>query len=242
MREPRLLYAALTGFGLVLCVACHESFEFDVPAAAAGLGGTPGGAGSAGGDAGTAGGGTTSGGGGTAGGLPSEAGTSGVAEACGQHGACPSGLHCADGECRACASDADCAPLGLKRCDLTRYRCIECITTSDCSEGFRCDALGNKCLMACAQRSDCPATAHGCNASRGVCYECDEDRECARSESGPLCALDGSGCVACRDHDDCGDLLCDTLTGQCVECRDGLDCASGLCEPLEHVCLAELGT
>jgi Cys-rich repeat protein len=228
-RSIRPVPATLAVGLLILAAACDERFEFDIPAAAGLAGGGSAGLESGGaGGAGTAGAGAGSGGGGTGGDSP-----------CGRHPACPSGLHCAGGECRACATSTDCTEPGRTRCDLTRYRCVECIDSSECAEGFRCDTLANRCLMACRNVSDCPSTAHGCNGSRGICYECDEDRECARSASGPFCAPDGSACVQCREDTDCDALLCDPLTGQCVECRDGLDCATGLCEPLEHVCLPE---
>ena len=240
-RSARLC-AALAGCWFSLGTACHERFEFDVPAGSGGRGGSAGAglaSGAGGSEGGTAGAAASGGNTNSTGGTASQAGAPDLPDRCGEHESCPSGLHCGDGECQECATDADCVGAGSKRCDLTRYRCIECITTSDCAEGFRCDPLGNRCLMACAERSDCLATAHGCNATRGVCYECDDDRECARSALGPLCALDGSGCVQCRDDDECDELLCDPLTGRCVECRDGLDCASRLCDPLEHVCLLE---
>jgi hypothetical protein len=177
--------------------------------------------------------------------VPAAAGRSGGgdgggaddAEPCADRDACPSGLHCVDGECRACAADSDCLKSDLARCDLTRYRCVACILSTDCAEGFRCDALANRCLATCREPRDCPESAHGCNTNRGVCYACDDDRECAASSLGKFCALDGSGCVQCRNDADCDAALCDPLTGRCVECRDGLDCLSGLCDPLAQTCL-----
>jgi hypothetical protein len=238
-------------FVVMLPVACNERFEFDVPSAAgmtgaAGAGGH--GPGEVGGSAGSAlaGGGasfagTASGSAGLGGGaaVGGQAGSVAASERCGELRACPSGLHCVEAECRACATDADCVESGLARCDLTRYRCVACISSTDCGEDYRCDSLANRCLPACDELSDCPQTAHGCNTRRGVCYDCDADRECATSPLGKFCAVDGSGCVQCRNDADCNDALCDPLTGRCVECRDGLDCSSRLCAPLEHVCLVE---
>jgi hypothetical protein len=203
----------------------------------ASLGGaSPGGAGSGGASLGGASPGGASSGSGAA--IGGEGGGFDHTGPCDEGNACPSGLHCVDGACRACAMDSDCVQSGLARCDLTRYRCVACILSTDCADGFRCDALANRCLVGCQARSDCPETAHGCNTRRGVCFECDYDGECASSPLGSFCAVDGSGCVECRNDSDCDAALCDPLTGRCVECRDGLDCASGLCDPLAQTCLS----
>ena len=201
--------------------ACNGRFAFDVATAGGGSGGAPSQAGSAaiaGGGAGALGGGA------------------GVAGGCGTRQQCPAGLHCADGHCYPCAVNADCTEPGLGQCDPTRHRCVACLTTADCSDGFSCDPLANRCLRACQTKSDCPADAHGCDQRRNVCYQCDEDRECAKSALGPLCASDGSGCVRCRTDADCSDQHCDQLLGRCVECRDWQDCDSSLCDPASATC------
>jgi len=201
--------------------ACDERFAFDVPSAGMAPGGRTSQAGSAGAPF-------------SAGGA-SAGGANGPGE-CGVHAACPSNLHCVDGHCYPCAAESDCTELGLGRCDPDRHRCVACLTAADCANGFGCDTLASRCLHACKTRSDCPADAHGCDEQRGVCYECDEDRECAKSALGPVCAIDGSGCVHCRSDADCPDQHCDQLVGRCVECRDWHDCDSGLCDPATSVC------
>ena len=224
--------------------ACNSSFEFDAPSAGSGglanaLGGTAGAAsGTAGAASGTAGAasGTAGAASGTAGAEPGIAGMSTTGESCGVHAQCPANLHCVEGECYECAEDADCKSTGTIHCDDT-HRCVGCIRTADCPSGYTCDSLVNHCLLACKTKADCPATAHGCDDDRFVCYQCDEDRECATSPLGPRCASDGSVCVQCRGDADCQGQHCDVLTGRCVECRDWRDCASGLCNPSDGACV-----
>ncbi len=210
------------------CFACNDRFEFDV----AGAAGNP-----------TAGATVAGGGGGAGVGGASAGGASGSAsgsagEACGVGPACPAGLHCVDGACHQCASDADCPTADAARCDPARHRCVGCLVAGDCPSDFGCDPLANRCLRTCSADLPCPEAAHGCNEERMVCYACDEDRECEQSPLGAFCALDGSGCVQCRGDLGCeASQHCDELTGRCVECRDGDDCVSRLCEPQLHSCL-----
>jgi hypothetical protein len=225
--------------------ACNDRFQFDVPVA--GAGGSAGQAGAsfsgvagssaAGGHSDTPAGGQD--------GVPSagnagDAGSAGAAGAapisCGGIAACPAELHCSGDLCAQCASDADCVASGLPRCDLNRHRCVPCVTTADCNLGFACDSLANRCLKECRTDGDCK-DQHGCDERRLVCYECDEDYECAGSPLGSLCASDGSGCVECLKDAECPGRHCDPLVGRCVECRDGLDCPSRLCSPATFTCL-----
>jgi hypothetical protein len=228
---------------LLAAAACNGKFEFDVPSRGGEGGGSSGGTMAA--VAGT----TDSGGAGASAiagssGATNEAGqigSGGVAGAtpsdnCGSLPRCPPGLHCAEGECVECALDGNCSS-SAKRCDPDRQRCVACLTEDDCEAGFACDSLANRCLRKCDAGLSCPPDLHGCDEGRGVCYECDEDRECANAATGKLCASDGSGCVECRSDDDCENEHCDPLSGRCVTCRDGRDCATGLCDPVLHICL-----
>jgi len=211
--------------------ACNQRFEFDTAPGGAGPGGSPMTS------AGTSVGGFSSGGVGgvhTAGGEP---GTAGGSTACGALSDCTAGTHCAGGACVQCAADADCTVYGLPRCEPARHRCVACLDTSDCERGFACDSLANRCLQSCPNDAGCPASAHGCDERRQVCYQCDEDRECAKSAIGRLCASDGSGCVQCRKEMDCPTQHCDQLSGRCVECRDGADCESRICNPTSFICV-----
>ncbi|HYP87642.1 MAG TPA: hypothetical protein VEQ59_05805 [Polyangiaceae bacterium] len=222
--------------------ACDRRFEFDTESGgASGMAGSNGGSGRAGAP-------LVSGGGGgaagdrAAGGEPAQGDDDDDDDdpiACGTAGICPAPTRCAAGQCVQCVADADCAVYGLPRCQPARHRCVTCTTTADCGDGFACDSLANHCLKICAGDLDCLATAHGCDEQRHVCYACDEDRECATSAVGPLCATDGSGCVQCRTETDCRDKHCDQLSGRCVECRDGADCASQHCDPMTLSCLPE---
>lgn len=244
-RWQRSLAASLVLSGLgSLGSACDRRFEFDTQPAQAGAGGgnagvTSGGAalgGSSGGTDGASGAGARGGasagvaGGGTAG------SGGGSSTTCGSLSECSADTHCADGECVQCADDDDCAAYGLARCEPARHRCVACLVTTDCPDGFACDSLANRCLQTCADDKSCPEDAHGCDERRKVCYECDEDRECATSTRGHLCASDGSGCVQCRKDADCSEQYCDQLSGRCVECRDGGDCPSRICNPVTFGC------
>ena len=246
-------FGAALGCALALgwgSAACNERFQFDVSVAGAGgAAGTAGVVGIAGASlSGAATGGATAGNGGVAaaggdagragnGGSDAAGGNGGAAPtACGNVAACPADLHCSDDLCSQCASDADCGPSGLPRCDLTRHRCVPCVMTEDCEVGFACDSLANRCLKKCKTDGDCKGL-HGCDERRLVCYHCDEDNECDGSPLGSLCASDGSGCVQCRKDTDCPNQHCDQLVGRCVACRDGLDCPSRLCSPATFTCL-----
>jgi hypothetical protein len=233
-----LLGCALSA--VLASVACNERFMFDTADAAAGSSAAAGQAGAS----------PPAGGSPAAAGGPSQLGGNVQAAAagttdspadgsCGDQHLCPTPLRCDAGKCYECADDIACSPGSLPRCDPARHRCVACLDASDCGPGFTCDALANRCLQICAANRDCALGAHGCDERRGVCYQCDEDRECATSASGPLCASDGSGCVQCRSDQDCPGRHCDELLGHCVDCRDGSDCATGLCDPTAGQCLTE---
>lgn len=210
--------------------ACDQRFEFDTQPGGAGAGGAP----------------MTSGGKADSGGVfgGNDAGAeatspAGGSTACGALRDCTAGTHCISGECVQCVTDPDCAAYGLPRCEPARHRCVACVNTSDCAHGFACDSLANRCLQTCLDDDGCPASAHGCDERRQVCYQCDEDRECLNSSSGRLCASDGSGCVQCRKEADCPARHCDQLTGRCVECRHGGDCTSQICNPMTFSCVPD---
>jgi len=210
-----LLFGAALGGS---SAACNERFEFDTEA---GGSSSPPAAGS----------------GGSAGGELTMAGGS-AGQHCGALPACPVELRCVEAACVQCAADTDCVNPATARCDTMRHRCVQCLESADCDLGSTCDALASRCLPSCEEKADCLRDAHGCDARRGVCYQCDEDRECAASSLGHFCAIDGSGCAQCREDSDCPSQHCDPLGGRCVECRDGADCASGLCSPTTFTCLA----
>lgn len=212
MRSPTLLL-------LLAASSCDDRFEFDVPVAGAG--------GSVAGSSGRP---STDGGAGRSGGASGS-------PACGASPPCPASLSCVAGECVECTSDGDCSSELAPHCALELHRCVTCVEDTDCAPGSKCDELANHCLPICGEGVSCPLTAHGCDEQRGVCYQCDEDRECRSSPRGPLCATDGSGCVSCRTDSDCGSQHCDPLGGVCVDCRDGADCSSARCEPVLHTCL-----
>jgi len=239
---------------LALVAGCNQRFYFDQDRGAAGQTASGGDVSASAGRGGAASGGEATSGGlgggslagtsatsGTAGdtALGGGAGASDATAPCGAIAECPDGLHCADDRCVECASDADCGSRAGPRCEPLRHRCVDCLTSQDCAAGSACDSLANHCLPICYADRDCPRGAHGCDERRQVCYQCDEDFECATSPLGSLCATDGSGCVQCRKDVDCKTGHCDQLNGRCVECRDGLDCTSGLCSPTTFSCISD---
>lgn len=245
-RVKRWAGAALA-LSLGVCgAACDRRFEFDTESGGTDTGGsatTNGGALSGNGGALSGSGGELGGSGGTGAQAGTSAGVSGGgmgggagSTACGTVAVCTAGTHCVEGQCAQCAADADCAAYGMPRCEPTRHRCVACVVTADCQDDFACDSLANRCLQTCEEDNTCPVGAHGCDERRQVCYQCDEDRECATSSVGHLCASDGSGCVQCRKDTDCPGQHCDQLSGRCVDCRDGRDCSSQICDPTTFSC------
>ena len=245
MTRPRALGAlALTlpiWFALPF-FGCDSRFYFD-ESTPAGSGGdttqagtfTVAGAATAGG--GVAGGGAAGSGGTRAeSGATSQAGGGAAPVGCGGPKPCPGTLRCVDEQCVECAADADCTVEPSKRCNLDRHRCVGCLVAADCAQGLACDALAGHCLPKCHEEVDCPEDAHGCDEQRSVCYQCDEDRECATSPLGHLCANDGSGCVECRKDADCPGRHCDSLNGRCVDCARAADCSSAWCDVAAGTC------
>jgi hypothetical protein len=250
---PRsLAMAAAAAAILVLGASCDERFEFDRgTVGGTGLSAGSGGSGASGGDGGTnasgvagvpaGGGGLSTGGIGGSGGIggiggiggSAGGGQGGAAESCGEHAACPPTQRCIAGACFECEVDADCAATGYRFCHPERHRCMACVTPGDCPENFACDLRTNECVHTCQDETDCPDEAPGCEG--GLCFECDGDHDCEDSPLGAMCAADRSGCVRCRDADDCPGP-CDTRLGRCVECLDGRDCESGICEPATGDC------
>ncbi|HYJ09393.1 MAG TPA: hypothetical protein VEX18_10300, partial [Polyangiaceae bacterium] len=133
MRFTRYLvtprFAWLSGWALLTALACNQRFEFDIPGRA-GSGGmlATGGAASAGAAGSIVGGAASAGSAGQSG--------AGAAAGCGVHPQCPAPLHCEDQECWQCAEDSHCADYDLERCDFERHRCVGCLTTLDCADGF----------------------------------------------------------------------------------------------------------
>jgi len=226
-------------------IGCNERFDFDIPDAEPGTGGTDAQGVNVGGTGGTVLVSVTTAGG-TGGVSTAEVtsdggtgGTGGTAPGCVSDGDCVlTELHCdlARGLCVECRSDADCGRAEEPRCDGRLERCVGCVDDADCTAGWECDALERRCVQTCAELAECADETHVCLDGR--CLACDHDIEC-RDVEGTVCSSSGLACVSCRDDAQCPpDLACDLLTGRCVECASSADCPAGsFCHPIELTCL-----
>lgn len=145
-----------------------------------------------------------------------------------------SSLHCSDGRCVACLSDAHCANPSRPRCDLALLRCVECGLSADCPLGGACRK--GHCALACG--AGCPPSSPTCED--GACVQCDDGAGCAGAVGGGVC-IDNL-CSGCARDADCAKPTgrCDPVRHQCVECQQHLDCPSSrpLCDPDSVACVA----
>lgn len=131
---------------------------------------------------------------------------------------------------------------GSQRCDADIRLCVECVESSDCSEGSltACDDERGECVE-CVGPETCPAERRICDLGDHACVECVEDDDCAANQ---LCLPGAQRCVQCRDDADCqgleDDNRCLPGTYICVECVDNGDCTSDptrpFCSQQEHEC------
>ncbi len=139
--------------------------------------------------------------------APSAAGTCESASDC----AATSGV-CADGQCRACASDDECAPYGAGA-TCQEGACASCTGDAGCGcdpgqVGCACRVTGSPCGL-------------GLACVDGMCAECPE------GSGGCACRTSGDACdagLACRDR---ACAACDLGTEGC-DCDAGETCGAGL--------------
>ena len=106
-------------------------------------------------------------------------------------------------DCEICNEHGYCEPLCPDELCIDGT-CVDCVDDDDCPSGMIC--VGGKCI--------CPPTRPYLNR-RGECVACLTDAEC------PKCYhCQGGDCVPL----DCGDGVCDPVTGKCVECVTSGDC------------------
>jgi hypothetical protein len=137
-------------------------------------------------------------------------------------------MHCYNGGCVACTTDAHCTAPGFPRCDLALHRCVECGVAADCGAGRVCRT--GRCATSCTTAATCPLSAPICDDL--ACGQCDDGRGCAGSPAGPICFE--HVCGACANDAGCGGAAprCDPVTHDCVECQRNADCpaARPLCD------------
>jgi Cys-rich repeat protein len=122
-----------------------------------------------------------------------------------------------------CSSDKDCREFDLL-CDTAVRACVECLTSSHCSDLEIC--TNGECveITPCESSRDCPDD-QVCSEALYRCVDCVQDADCA---DGKVCA--GEVCrAACASDKDCRefDLLCATAAGYCVECTSDTHCSDG---------------
>ncbi|MEE9296762.1 MAG: hypothetical protein V3W34_17600 [Phycisphaerae bacterium] len=140
----------------------------------------------------------------------------------------------------ACTTDADCTEDGLGMCLVDAEGdgiCVECLASSDCSDGDTCttDTCGddNACSSAAVECADDEL----CDPSDGSCVDCLTDDDC---DDGDVCT-DNDCELACTDAESCDDAntcttdVCDTDTGQCS--NDDVSCPDQICNPADGLCV-----
>lgn len=150
-----------------------------------------------------------------------DAGTPGFdGGACG----CASPLRCEDSSsrCVECLSSADCSG-ETPVCDPTLARCVPCAGTLGCAAGSTCEAVHRQCVTTCTELVTCTGFAAGCIES--VCAACADDDACG----GGRCVHETGRCVSCRSDEDCAAPTprCEPWTGTCTACLTTSDCPAG---------------
>lgn len=156
-------------------------------------------------------------------------------------GACPlTSLHCepTTRRCVECVTSNDCTltSLALPTCDTSTHTCVECVTGGDCPSDETC--VAQRCVKGCTAGSGCDSE-QTCNPTTHACVECTTDAQC---DEGSLAHCDGASgrCFECVTDAHCPTThpRCDAGTRRCVECDAHADCAAGrLCDPTRHKCV-----
>ena len=148
---------------------------------------------------------------------------------------CSATLGCVD-----CITSSDCsqpAPL----CDTTSGQCVACNGNGDCGAAApSCWPGDHQCHAACATNGDCPHGTPICDASSGgVCVQCNASSDCAGTQD-PICDTTSGTCVACGVNSDCPATAprCFAPAGQCVECLSNADCGAArpICDSHDFTC------
>ena len=96
-------------------------------------------------------------------------------------------------------------------------------------------ACGESGGAPCASDRMCSGSGQVCDPIRGVCVDCNVDRDCIGADE--VCRA--NACVAvtpCTSSRECPGLVCDRDRGFCVECVSDVDCPGGeICDP-DGVC------
>ena len=166
---------------------------------------------------------------------------------------CAINKECENGKCilldqQICTSDADCATGINKICDSSIGRCVQCLSSTACNEGYLC--INKNCMWntsyclnntACGTEKSCinnqcvtavvPACTADENCSQGYSCEYNECLEnCADNSdcsSNRVCHSIKKVCVLCEKNSQCvPGNSCDSSTSKC-ECDNDFDCFQG---------------
>lgn len=137
-------------------------------------------------------------------------------------------------EVRSCASDVDCKALQML-CDKTASRCVQCLLSTDCTDGKACVAgvCGGTLPGGCTSNADCASSADGkvCDVTRGRCVVCNVNADCPDPTNAQCINYACVASKSCSNSLACTDAsapICDQSTspGRCVQCTADADCAS----------------
>lgn len=155
--------------------------------------------------------------------------------------ACPTGLVCIRGLCRAgaapCQQSEQCTTGEAPVCDDTARVCRACQSNSECAQRNPstplCANNGACTIQDCTRDSECPDSTPVCESASCIACEPGEDGDAAcaaRNPDRPYCTEAG-GCGVCADNEQCttANPVCDTRSGECRPCRDHAECDSGVC-------------
>jgi hypothetical protein len=91
-------------------------------------------------------------------------------------------LHCVNGYCIACSTDADCSDAG--------------------TQGMVCNRYIPRCASQCVNGTTCAPQGLICSLTDGYCVECTSDGYCSGVATGTYCYLPAGVC-GCRSDADC---------------------------------------
>ncbi len=138
-------------------------------------------------------------------------------------------------DCVECTADDDCADkTDTLVCNTEEYRCVECLTYSDCKNEERpqCDEASHTCkscididsekpvwadtqCVQCVNSTDCETTLV---CKENTCSPCETEDECQAKGENYHCSKDKT-CIQCLDNQ-----VWDDESKECVECTTDDDC------------------
>lgn len=141
-----------------------------------------------------------------------------------------------------CTSNSDCKTKGKAVCDTTSGDCVQCINTSDCSNGKVCK--NNVCVSkgGCQSNKDCTSKGlNVCNVQTGKCVQCTKTNELACNIN-EFCS--NGYCVSnvpipCAKNADCSSQTPCCYKSSCVECTSTCPCTGKDEICYDNICLTK---